>query len=1024
MSQSSSQPNRLREGGRVDRAHTLAFTFNGTRYQGHAGDTLASALLANGVDIVNRSFKYSRPRGIVAAGAEEPNALVQLGASEAAQVPNVRATQQALFDGLTAQSTNGWPNVQRDVMSLVGKLGGRFMPPGFYYKTFMAPASMWMTYEKVIRKGAGLGRSPTARDPDHYDHLHQHCDLLVVGAGPAGLAAALTAARGGARVILCDEQEEMGGSLLDSRERLDDRPAVRWAEQAVAELAECDNVTLLPRTTANGYHDHHFVTLHERRTEHLGETAPLVDGVHPARSRMHRVRAGQVLLATGAHERPLVYAGNDVPGNLVAGAVSTYIRRYGVVPGNRLVLSTSNDHAYRAALDWHDLGKASGREVVAIVDARQAPDGELVAQARNRGIRIITGSAVLEARGDKRVSGARVATIDAEAFTVTGQAETLACDTIASSGGYSPVIHLASHSGARPTWNDAIRGFVPGLVAGVHAAGSARGIHDLAEGLADGSAAAARALAALDLAAGPFELPRVDARREGAACALYQVPHEKPTLRGPKQFVDLQNDVTAAAIELATREGFESIEHVKRYTAMGFGTDQGKLGNINGMAIAARCLGKSIPEVGTTVFRPNYTPVTFGAIAGRHCRELFDPERHTALHPWHVAHGAEFEDVGQWRRPWYFPQERPDAVNGERESMAEAVARECLAVRQGVGILDASTLGKIDIQGPDAREFLGRVYTNKWARLAPGRVRYGLMCKDDGMLMDDGTTSCLGENHFLMTTTTGGAAGVLEWLELWHQTEWPELDVTFTSVTDHWATITVTGPEARKLLAEVTDIDLDRDSFTFMDWREGRVAEVPARVFRISFTGELAYEINVQANYAMHVWKTLFAHGEKYDLTPYGTETMHVLRAEKGLIIAGQDTDGSVTPEDLGMQWAVGYDKPFPWIGKRALSRSDTRRTDRKQLVGLKPRDPKVVLEEGAQIVLDPDHAIPMPMVGHVTSSYYSPILGHGIALAVVKGGHKRMGERVYLPMVDGQVHEAEIVSSVFYDPEGERQHV
>ncbi|MBB3192522.1 glycine cleavage T C-terminal barrel domain-containing protein, partial [Halomonas cerina] len=547
-----------------------------------------------------------------------------------------------------------------------------------------------------------------------------------------------------------------------------------------------------------------------------------------------------------------------------------------------------------------------------------------------------------------------------------------------------------------------------------------RGVYATGEVLADGAEAGRQAAAETGFTAAELALPQVAARRDGAACALYQVPHEKPTLRAPKQFVDLQNDVTAAGIELATREGFESIEHVKRYTAMGFGTDQGKLGNINGMAIAARCLGRTIPEVGTTVFRPNYTPVTFGAIVGRHCRELFDPERYTALHPWHVENGAEFEDVGQWKRPWYFPK----TLNGKTETLDEAVARECLAVRQGVGILDASTLGKIDIQGPDAREFLGRVYTNKWEKLAVGKVRYGLMCKDDGMVMDDGTTSCLGENHFLMTTSTGGAAAVLEWLELWHQTEWPELQVTFTSVTDHWATMTVTGPEARKLLAEVTDIDLDRDSFKFMDWREGHVAEVPARVFRISFTGELAYEINVQANYALHVWKTLFAHGKKYDLTPYGTETMHVLRAEKGFIIAGQDTDGSVTPEDLGMQWAIGYDKPFPWIGKRALSRPDTQRPDRKQLVGLKPKDAKVVLEEGAQIVFDPKHAIPMPMVGHVTSSYYSPTLDSGFALAVVKGGQQKIGTTVYLPMADGQVHEAEIVSPIFVDPKGERQHV
>ncbi|GHB28441.1 sarcosine oxidase subunit alpha family protein [Salinicola rhizosphaerae] len=1008
----------------IDRDRPLAFTFNGKAYQGYAGDTLASALLANGVDVVNRSFKYSRPRGVVAAGAEEPNAIVQLGASEATQTPNVRATQQALYEGLTARSTNGWPDAQRDMMSLIGKVGGPFMPVGFYYKTFKAPASMWLTYEKMIRKAAGLGRAPSEGDPDIYDHVHRHCDVLVIGSGPTGLFAALTAAKSGARVILCDEQERFGGSARDSDETLDGVPAPHWVAQIVERLAAMDNVTLLVRTTANGYFDHNFVTLHERRTEHLGDSAAMTGGRRQARSRLHRVRARHVVLATGAHERPLVYAGNDVPGNLLAGAVSSWIRRQAVRPGERLVLSTTNDTAYRAALDW----QAAGGEVVAIADARANPEGAMVERARAAGMRIIAGSAVIEATTDRkghRVNGARVAAVDIAGHRIDGSIETLVCDTVASSGGYSPVVHLAAHTGVRPVWRDDILGFVPGQtvapVKGFHPVGAAAGVYSLGMAFDAIAEHLPAALAADGIALAPSAPPQLETLAQGEAVGLYHVPHDKPTMRAPKQFVDLQNDVTAAAIELATIEGFESIEHVKRYTAMGFGTDQGKLGNINGMAIAARCLGQTIPETGTTVFRPNYTPVNFGAIVGRHCGELFDPERYTAMHQWHVEQGAAFEDVGQWKRPWYYPRQK---ASGERETMHEAVARECRAVREQVGVLDASTLGKIDIQGPDAREFLGRIYTNGWEKLAVGKARYGLMCKDDGMVMDDGVTTCLADNHFLMTTTTGGAAAILEWLEIWHQTEWPELEVYFTSVTDHWATMTLTGPEARNLLSELTDIDLDREAFKFMEWREGTVAGVPARIYRISFTGELSFEINVQANYAMPVWEALFAHGDQYGLTPYGTETMHVLRAEKGFIIVGQDTDGSMTPEDLGMQWCVGYNKPYPWIGKRALTRSDTRREDRKQLVGLKPLDAEVVLEEGAQIVLDPKQAIPMRMVGHVTSSYYSPTLDHGFALAVVKGGHKRLGERVYLPMADGVTHVAEVVSSIFFDPKGQRQNL
>ncbi|MBM6551524.1 sarcosine oxidase subunit alpha [Marinomonas ostreistagni] len=1004
-----SQKNRLQSGGRIDRSKPLTFTYNGKQYEGFAGDTLASALLANGVDLIGRSFKYSRPRGIVAAGAEEPNAIMQLGATEATQVPNVRATQQELFSGLVSSATNGWPSVENDVMGLVGKIGGKMMPPGFYYKTFMYPQSMWETYETFIRKAAGLGRSPKEYDPDIYDKVNQHADVVVVGAGPAGLLAAQTAARGGARVIIADEQNEFGGSLLSSKESVDGKAAHAWVASVVKELEANENVIVLPRSTVNGYHDHNFLTIHERLTDHIADRAP--NG--QVRQRYHRVRAKWVVLATGAHERPLVYGNNDVPGCMVANAVSTYINRYGVVPGNELVLMTTNDNAYRTAIDWHD----AGRKVQAIVDTRKNPTGALVEAARERGITVIAGSAVIDVQGSKRVTGVSVAPISEDGSKVTGSVKKLSADTVASSGGWSPVIHLSCHTGSKPVWNEEVLGFLPGkTVQKQLTAGAINGTFNTAGALEEGKKAGLEALEKLGLSAVEVAVPATTEQKESKPMALFHVPHTKPTSQAPKQFVDYQNDVTAAGIELACREGFESIEHVKRYTAMGFGTDQGKLGNINGMAVAAKVLNQSIPETGTTIFRPNYTPITFGAIAGRDCKDLFDPERYSAMHKWHLEHGAKFEDVGQWKRPWYFPK--------AGESMQQALDRECLATRESIGILDASTLGKIDIQGKDAREFLGRVYSNAWAKLPVGKCRYGLMLKEDGMVFDDGVTSCLAENHFLMTTTSGGAATVLNWLEFYHQTEWPELEVYFTSVTDHWATMTISGPNSRKLLEELTDADVSKDSFKFMDWKPMTVAGVPARVFRISFTGELSFEINVQANYGMHVWEKLFEHGEKYDLTPYGTETMHILRAEKGFIIAGQDTDGSVHPYDLGMGWAVSMNKPFSFIGKRGMQREDCVRAERKQMVGIKTIDPNIVLPEGAQGVFDPTAPIPMPMVGHISSSYWSACLGRSIALGFVKGGLDKMGEKVYYPLVDGRIVEAEICSPIFLDPKGERQNV
>jgi sarcosine oxidase subunit alpha len=1001
------QVNRLQNRSRINTSKIINFTFNGKPYQGFAGDSLASALLANGVNVVGRSFKYARPRGIVGHGMEEPNGIMQLG-SGAATVPNLKVTQIELYEGLEASSVNGWPSVNYDVMSWLGAFG-RLMPPGFYYKTFMYPQKLWMTYEHFIRKAAGLGKSPVEDDPDSYDTINQHCDVLVVGAGPSGLMAALEAGLAGARVIIADEQSEFGGTLLASNEKFDGQSANDWLVAIFSQLSSLRNVKCLTRSTVFGYYDHNFLTILERCTDHLGITAS-----SGPRQYMHKVRAKQVVLATGAFERPLVFAHNDIPGVMQASSVSTYINRFSVAPGNKLVLATSNDNAYRTAIDWHN----AGREVVAIIDSRYSPNGDLVVKAESMGIKIYDGHGLIEARGGKRVKSALIAPLSIGGTEVIGAVSQLACDLIATSGGWSAAVHLSSHTGAKPVWDEEIVSFRPGdSKQQERSVGACKGTFGSHDGLIEGAIGGARAAHCAGFGDGTVKtsIPNIIQVGEQPQQALFLVPHTKPTSRAPSQFVDFQLDVSASAIELAVLEGFESVEHVKRYTALGFGTDQGKLGNINGMAILANALGQTISQTGTTIFRPSYTPTTFGAIAGRGIRELFDPERYTAMHRWHQEQGAKFEDVGQWKRPWYFPQ--------GNESMQESVNRECLAVRNSVGILDASTLGKIDIQGPDAAEFITRIYTNSFLQLSPGRCRYGVMLKEDGMIFDDGVCACISDNHYLMFTTTGGAAGVLAWLELWQQTEWPELQVYFTSVTDHWATATISGPNARNVITKVCDdIDFSAENFGFMEWRDGNIADVAARVFRISFTGELSYEVNVSANYGHHVWEKLIEAGAEFNITPYGTESMHVLRAEKGFIIVGQDTDGSMTPADMNMDWVIGENKSFSFIGKRSLRRSDSVRANRKQLVGLQTIDPLTVLPEGSQIVNDPEQAIPMDMQGHVTSSYYSANMGRSIAMAVIKGGADRMGDIVYCPSADGTNAAAQIVSHVFYDPAGERQ--
>ena len=999
-----SQSHRLHNTGRINRARQIDFTFNGRTMSGYEGDTLASALLANGVMLVGRSFKYHRPRGIVTAGTEEPNALVQLERG-ASTISNMLATRVPLYDGLDAASVNCWPSPSFDVMA-VNSLFHRMLPAGFYYKTFMWPVSGWKVYEHFIRRAAGLGRSPEQPDADTYDKMNAHADVVVVGAGPAGLSAARAAAATGARVILVDEQPELGGQLLNETFTIDGQPATEWVAAVEAELMSNADVTILKHTTAFGYYDHNFLGLIQNRDI---DVAHGKDG--RTRQRVWRVRAKRVILATGAIERPLIYADNDRPGCMLAGALRTYVNRYGVSPGKRHVIFTNNDDAYRSALDL----KAAGCPVAAVIDVRPDPSGELVTRAIEAGIEVIDNSAITAVLGTKRVKGVEVMKLNENADGVTGSARTLACDTVGSSGGWNPVVHLHSHSAGRNVWRDEDSVFVPGETAQAEVCcGAANGHFSLQEALNEGDFSGIESASLLGLTAKdrPAVATATSDVDETAWRTLWYVPTTKPAGQRGKHFLDQQNDVTVADVQLAAREGYRSVEHAKRYTTLGMATDQGKTGNIPGHAILSAALGQTIPETGTTTFRPPYSPVTMGALAGRAVGEFFDPIRRTPMHDWHEQQGALWEDVGQWRRPWYYPQ--------DGESMHDAVARECLAVRSSLGMLDATTLGKIDIQGPDAAEFLNRVYTNAWLKLAPGKCRYGLMLGEDGMIMDDGVTSCLGENHYLMTTTSGGAARVLAWLEEWLQTEWPELKVYLTSVTEQFATLQLAGPNARDLLAEfTTDIDLDNEAFPFMSWRDGTVGGIPARVYRISFTGELSYEINVPASAGLSLWTDIMNAGEKYGITPFGTETMHVLRAEKGFIIVGQETDGTVTPIDLGMNWIVSSKKP-DFIGKRSLARADTVREDRKQLVGLRTSDPAEVLPEGGQIVAETRPQPPMDMIGHVTSSYWSAALGHSIALALVKGGKNRLGETVYVPL-DGKTVACEIVAPIFYDPEGSR---
>ena len=982
---------RLPQGGRIDRSKPLSFTFDGKTYQGYEGDSLASALLANGVKLIGRSFKYHRPRGFMSAGIEEANGIVQLEAGPRTE-PNVRATAIELYDGLIAYSQNRWPSLRFDVASL-NSVFSRLFPAAFYYKTFKWPASFWTRlYEKFIRRVAGLGKSPTEGDPDQYDRIYAHCDILVVGAGPAGLAAALTAGRAGARLILADIQPEMGGDLLQSTYEIDGKSSSLWLQETLAELRTLPNVQLLTDTNVWGYFDHNYLSLHQ----HL-ESGPF-------RSVLWRVRAKKVILATGAIERPLVFADNDRPGSMLAHAGLAYVNRYAIEIGKAVVIMTNNDSAYKVA---RELVKA-GVNVKTLIDLRSTSKTPL------EGIEVIRGHAITATKGGHAIRGVTLQPLSEDGKTVQGVERYIACDTILHSGGWNPTVHLYSQARGKLRFDDKIQAFVPDHkdIPGQNLTviGSANGKFDLGACLHEGFQAGQDAIGGVASSRAPSGQSPI---WEDSLGPFWVVPSHKPLGHGAKHFIDFQNDVTAADIALAHREGYRSVEHMKRYTTMGMATDQGKTSNVNAFALMADLRNVAITQVGTTTFRPPYSPVTIGTFGGIEKDDLFDPVRMTPLHRWHEDHGAQFEPVGQWMRAWYYPR--------GTETFFQAVQREVKQTRESLGIFDASTLGKIDIQGPDAAKFLNLIYTNAWTKLEPGKCRYGFMLGEDGMVMDDGVTSRLGPNHFHMTTTTGNAARVLSWLEEWLQCEWPDLKVYCTSVTEQWAVIALNGPYARTLLQDVIsdDLDLSDANFPFMSFRDGELAGIKVRIFRISFTGELSYEINCPPSYALHLWQTFMQAGEKYGITPYGTEAMHVLRAEKGFVIVGQETDGSITPYDLGHDWIISKQKG-DFIGKRSLERSGMRGPHRKHLVGLLTENPQDILPEGGQIVKEMKAKPPVEMIGHVTSSYMSPNLNRSIAMALVRNGRDRMGEWVFVPF-DGKIVKAQITEPKFFDPKGER---
>jgi sarcosine oxidase subunit alpha len=994
-------PRRTATGGRVDRLKTIRFTFDGASYTGHAGDTLASALLANGVSLFGRSFKYHRPRGLLTAGVDEPNALVTVLRGEARE-PNIPATMIEIYDGLKVESQNRFPSLAWDFHA-VNQLGGKLLSAGFYYKTFMGPAvgplkgtRFWMFCEHFIRRAAGLGRAGTVSDKARYERMNAFCDVLVVGSGPAGLMAARAASESGANVILAELGPHFGGSANWSGETIDAMPADKWAKQVVEELGMLENVRLLPRTTVWGYYDGNTLAALQRVTDH--KQAPAKG---EPRQRYWTIRAKKVVLATGAFERPLVFPGNDRPGVMLADAARRYASEFGVLPGEKIALFTNNDSAYQVAVTL----KNAGAQIAAIVDVRAEPSSAMRALADEAGAEFLAGHAVIATEGGKALSGIKMQRLDTASGNLSGDARSIHADCLLISGGWSPTIHLASQAGAKAEWSAKRQAFLP-----PHptqdwvGAGAFTGSFSTAKAIAEGHAAGVSATGAKSPST---DLPTV----EVMPCD----PNPAPVFEikaGGKSFVDFQHDVTAEDVRLAHREGFISVEHLKRYTTLGMATDQGKTSNVPGLAIMAETLGKPIPEVGTTRFRPPFTAVSIGSLAAERFGDI-KPERLTPMHDWHIGNGATMYAAGLWYRPMIYGH--------AGETVEQAYVREVKATRSAAGIVDVSTLGKIAVQGPDAAELLDRVYTNMFSTLAVGKARYGLMLREDGVAFDDGTTWRLGEQDFLMTTTTANAGKVMQHLEYFLDVIWPDLKVTLTSVTDQWAGAAIGGPKAREILATcVTGAAVDNTALPFMGLVHGSIAGVPVMICRLSFSGEMAFEVYCGAGHGTHVWQALIDAGKPFGLIPYGMEALGTMRIEKGHV-TGAEIDGRTTARDLHLDWMLSKKKPF--IGSAMMDREGLVASERLQLVGIVSLDNRP-LNGGAHIVEELDEENPHGSIGHITACCYSPMLGKYIALALVKGGSALHGTRAFVSdPLRKRFGPVEIVSNHFFDPEGSRMH-